>query len=292
MAPPLVRLRGRQQKTRQSPQSDPVLCRVGKRGEEPTQEQTFIYYEHKHTENKYIYISIQYFPLQTPLTPPNLYKKNETRTAKDSNLRFPPFHKILSNAHIRFGPLKFNEIPTLFLANAQSKDSQFGYATGGTANVFRTSWRDASLLYCYYSRTCLFDSRRAPCCTRHEEEEDAVVWQLPSTSSLWLDELSSGGRKGESPVDAQQTIPSIFCAMLVGRPAAHSMERNLVLPSCRQKTNTTEWEAPFFFPSSLNPSGRRHVATRWLVTIGMTHTFILGPVDSLSRIIESIRFPI
>ena len=139
MAPPLVRLRGRQQKTRQSPQSDPVLCRVGKRGEEPTQEQTFIYYEHKHTENKYIYISIQYFPLQTPLTPPNLYKKNETRTAKDSNLRFPPFHKILSNAHIRFGPLKFNEIPTLFLANAQSKDSQFGYATGGTANVFRTS---------------------------------------------------------------------------------------------------------------------------------------------------------
>ena len=52
MAPPLVRLRGRQQKTRQSPQSDPVLCRVGKRGEEPTQEQTFIYYEHKHTENK------------------------------------------------------------------------------------------------------------------------------------------------------------------------------------------------------------------------------------------------
>ena len=290
MAPPLVRLRGRQQKTRQSPQSDPVLCRVGKRGEEPTQEQTFIYYEHKHTENKYIYISIQYFPLQTPLTPPNLYKKNETRTAKDSNLRFPPFHKILSNAHIRFGPLKFNEIPTLFLANAQSKDSQFGYATGGTANVFRTSWRDASLLYCYYSRTCLFDSRRAPCCTPRGRRRGDLTAAIDIISLVrWTFEWRTERREPRR----RATDNTVNILRDAGWPAGRTFngeKSRIAFLSSKDKHN--RMGGSVFFPSSLNPSGRRHVATRWLVTIGMTHTFILGPVDSLSRIIESIRFPI
>ena len=90
MAPPLVRLRGRQQKTRQSPQSDPVLCRVGKRGEEPTQERTFIYYEHKHTENKYIYIYTIFSP-SNPVNPSQSIQEERNPHSQRFQSQIPPF---------------------------------------------------------------------------------------------------------------------------------------------------------------------------------------------------------